>query len=351
MKGRFERIAKAIPSGLDGVLLTSEANMLYASGIELECGYVVITPNDAVMLCDFRYSESAEKTGRLTVKPLEKDALPKLVNELKIKSLGYEDKKISLCEFNSVKEKLDGVELVPLGDTIDRVRAIKDQEEMSKIISAQKLADEAFNLILYKDMHKRMSEKEIACRIDAAMVNLGADGPAFTTIVLSGTKTSMPHGVPTKDGPLQRGFVTFDFGARLDGYRCDVTRTFVNGYADEEMKHVYNTVLQAQKKAMEAIKPDSTGREIDKVARDIIDREYPNSFGHATGHGVGLDIHEFPRLSVSADEKIGMWSVVTVEPGIYIPGKYGCRIEDTVIVSDIGAISTTLLPKELIEYH
>ncbi len=351
MTGRFERIADAIPSGLDGVLLTSEANMLYATGIELESGYVVVTPKDAVMLCDFRYTESAQQAGVPAVRPLEKDALSKLISELNIKTLGYEDKKISVYAFNAVKEQLDGIELVPLGDTVDRVRSYKDPEELSRIITAQKIADRAFEFTL-KNISFGMSEKELACLLDSNMMRYGADAPAFTTLVLSGAKTSMPHGVPTKEGCLSRGFLTFDFGVKLDGYRCDMTRTIVIGRADEEMRHMYDTVLKAQLKATAAIRHTSTGYEVDKIARDVIETEYPNSFGHALGHGVGLDIHEFPRVSPAAkDERIGMWSVVTIEPGIYIPGKYGCRIEDTVIIGDEGAIVLTDVSKELLEIY
>ena len=234
---------------------------------------------------------------------------------------------------------------------LTEVRAIKSTSELEKIAEAQAITDRAFSHIL-EFIKPSMTEVEVALELEFFMRRNGAEAVAFDTIAVSGTASSRPHGVP-RSIPLERGFLTMDFGAKVDGYCSDMTRTVVIGKADEDMKRLYNTVLSAQRAALDIISEGVECKRVDAVARDLIEGAgYKGRFGHSLGHGVGMFVHEAPRFAPSARETdlLKRGNVVTVEPGIYIEGLYGCRIEDMIAVDNDGKIiNFTKSPKELIE--
>ncbi len=273
----------------------------------------------------------------------------KLLCQNGVKSLGYEDLDMSCADFARLKKDYPKISFLPLGQTIARQREIKDESELVHIAAAQAIADETFSHIL-KMISPNMTEIELAAEIEYYMKKKGAEDRAFDTICVSGSASSLPHGTP-RDRVLERGFLTLDFGAKVAGYCSDMTRTVVLGKADSEMKKVYNTVLKANETALDAVFAGAKCRSVDTAAREIIDRAgYAGCFGHAVGHGVGLFIHEAPRLSqFSVEEQLSVGNVVTVEPGVYLEGKYGCRIEDIVAVRKDGFENFTKSTKEMIE--
>lgn len=342
----------------EAILITSEINQRYFSGLNYTDGYVLILPENAYLLADFRYIEVARRDvsedifnivmpeGSMTAE------LERICREEGIKKIYTEEEELSCGAFDRLCKALVGVELVGGASAeIVKIRAIKSPEEIAKMNEAQKITDMAFEHILGFINYDR-TELEVALELEFFMRAHGAEGIAFETIAVSGTASSMPHGVP-RDVKLERGFLTMDFGAKFDGYCSDMTRTVVIGKADEDIRRVYNTVLSAQKAALEIIAEGLPCRAADKVARDIIyGAGYEGCFGHGLGHGVGMLVHEAPRLSSAApaDSLLTPGHVVTVEPGIYLAGKYGCRIEDMVAIGEDGEIfNFTKSPKELIE--
>ena len=233
--------------------------------------------------------------------------------------------------------------------TLEEIRAVKTEDEIEKIVRAQRIAEEAFDALL-KNIRPDMTETDVADELEYQMKKRGSRKPSFDTIAVSGSNSSSPHGVP-RNVTLEKGFLTMDFGAMCEGYHSDMTRTIVIGKADAEMKRLYDTVLEAQLAALAAIREGESNAAMDKIARDIIDGAgYEGCFGHSLGHGVGLKIHETPGLSWGAgDRTLKRMELVTVEPGIYIEGKYGCRIEDMMVVTENGGRNLTNAPKEMIE--
>ncbi len=342
----------------EAILITSEINQRYFSGLNYTDGYVLILPECAYLLADFRYIEVAKREvnedifnivmpeGSMTAE------LERICRAEGIKKIYTEEEELSCGAFERLCKALVGVELVG-GASVEivKIRAIKSPEEIAKMNEAQKITDMAFEHILGFINYDR-TELEVALELEFFMRSHGAEGVAFETIAVSGTASSMPHGVP-RDVKLERGFLTMDFGAKFDGYCSDMTRTVVIGKADEDIRRVYNTVLSAQKAALEIIAEGLPCRAADKVARDIIyGAGYEGCFGHGLGHGVGMLVHEAPRVSSAApaDSILARGHVVTVEPGIYLEGKYGCRIEDMVAIDQDGKLfNFTKSPKELIE--
>ncbi len=351
MRGKFEKISSSLPSDIDAILLTSAVNTYYATGFEYDDGYAIVTRGKTYLLCDFRYIEAAQSSEGTVKIELKKGVLSETVKKLGIKTLGYEDKELTVSALEALKQSLEWVEFIPTGSLLDELRAVKDADEISYIEQAQQITDEGFAYIVEYIRSKKcdLTEVETALALEFFMRQRGSDGVAFKTICVSGQSSSMPHGVPA-DVKLRPGFLTMDFGARVGGYCADMTRTIVIGHADEEMKRLYDTVLAAQLAALDFLKDGVSGASADKVARDIIDAEYPGTFGHSLGHGVGLYIHEQPNLSFrSTDKPLVPGNIVTVEPGIYISGKYGCRIEDMVLITDGGIRNFTKSSKKLTE--
>ena len=337
--------------GAEALLLSSEISQRYAVDFAFSDGYVLITERAAYLVTDPRYLEEASGAvdGGITViapKSRTEFIFDTLSTE-GITHLGIEDRALTLSEH---EELFAGKEIstVPIGKEIEALRAVKDEGEIARIRAAQAITDAAFSHIL-SALTPTMSEVDVVLELETFMRRNGADGIAFPTIVVSGASSSLPHGLPSHR-PLSRGFLTMDFGASVGGYSSDMTRTVVLGRATEEMKRLYQTVLTAQELGIEAIAPGVEGVLVDGAARAHIDREgYAGLFGHGFGHGVGLEIHEAPRLSIRAREPLCVGNVVTAEPGIYRTGEYGCRIENMGLVTQDGFDCFTKSTKELIE--
>lgn len=348
MKGKFEKIKNVIPEECDGILLTSEMNQFYATGFAFTDGYVLVTRDQTYLVTDFRYIEAAEASEGVVKVELKAGALAGLFADLGVKKLGFEDFCVTVADLRGFEKRFPDIGFVPIGAAVDKLREFKDDDELEKIAKAQSIADEAFTHILGYISTDR-TEKEIALELEFYMRSHGAECVSFDTIAVSGTASSMPHGVP-RDVKVSKGFLTMDFGCKYMGYCSDMTRTVVVGRADRDMKKLYETVKAAQLAALEAVRPGADLGELDKTARDIIDRDYKGAFGHSLGHGVGLYIHEAPGVSArSFGVKLEKGHVITVEPGIYLPGKYGCRIEDMVLYYGDGCRDITASPKNLIE--
>ena len=338
--------------GIDAVVILDELNQRYLSDFAFTDGLLFITAEKAYMVTDFRYYEMALNTANKEFEILTPEArtgfLGTLLSDHGCKRVGFEGLSVSYATHNSYCEKYPAVEWVNIADTIEKLRRIKTADEIEFIQKAQNITDLAFAHIL-KVITPNMTEIEVAAELEYAMRRAGADGLAFDTIAVSGDASALPHGTP-RNVKLKNGFLTMDFGAKYQGYCSDMTRTIVIGKADEEIKKLYNTVLQAQLSALDYLKSGCDCGEADKIARDIIDVDYKGLFGHSLGHAVGLFIHEAPGLSTRGfGNKLVTGNVVTVEPGIYLLGKYGCRIEDMVAITDNGIHNFTKSPKNLIE--
>ncbi len=356
MNTRVLKLQKKLKDIADGVIVTDEKNIKYFCGFDYTDGCLVISQSRAILFCDFRYIEAAKIGAEAPFEVImfsgrRKEWLAPILCEMNIKTLAFEDDVMTVKAHSLLQNDTEGVCLVPLGSVITELREYKDEGEMENIITAQRIAENAFEHILGFITPER-TEREIALELDFQMRRLGASGSSFETIAVSGAASSMPHGVP-RNIKLRKGFLTMDFGAIYNGYCSDMTRTLVIGKADEEMKRVYNTVLEAQTKAIEGIHHGIVCADADALARDIIDStRYKGTFGHSLGHGVGMDIHEAPNLSPRQKEKIlTTGHVVTCEPGIYIEGEYGVRIEDMLIFYPDKVVDITKTAKELIEIY
>ncbi len=342
----------------DGVLLSSEINQRYLTDFPFSDGYVLVTPRGGYLLTDPRYAEAAEAQAQaftvLCTAPGQRmsELLLPVLKRDGITTLAIEEDDLSVAAFGRLRETLSPCRLIEGGSrSLTALRMVKTEEELSKIAEAQAITDAAFAHIL-KWLTPTVTEREVALELDWFMRQQGADGCAFDTIAVSGSSSSLPHGVP-RNAPLERGFLTMDFGAKRDGYCSDMTRTVCIGKVSEEMRQVYQTVLAAQRAALDFLAEGVRCSEADAAARSLIEAAgYGAYFGHSLGHGVGLYIHESPSLSRKADpaSTLCRGHVVTVEPGIYLPGRFGCRIEDMVAIGHDGVLRNfTGSPKELIE--
>ena len=344
--------------GFDAAVISSQINIRYLTDFDYTDGYVLVTKNKSYVLADFRYIEAA----RATVNAAEFEivmpeggmlsAIAGLLDENEAKVVAYEDYTLACADLERMKKIFVGKELTPGASAMaDGLRLYKDAGEIEKMKKAQAITDAAFAHII-KVLNPNMTEIDAALELEFFMRKNGSEGVAFETIAVSGSASSLPHGVP-RNVKLEKGFFTMDFGARFEGYCSDMTRTVVLGKADADMKKLYNTVLEAQLAALAFLKEGIACKDADTVARNIINGAgYEGRFGHSLGHGVGMYIHENPRLSQGAknDDILTRGHVVTVEPGIYIEGLYGCRIEDMVGVLEDGTIyDFTQSPKEMIE--
>ncbi|MBO5262605.1 MAG: aminopeptidase P family protein [Clostridia bacterium] len=344
LRGTFDSL------GVDGVYLTSRTSHRYFTKFDNEDGYLLITQKNAYAFEDFRYIEVANELLSDTftvIEPKKTGTLEDIVKAEGITSIGFEDQEVSVSEYESLKSRVPNA-WKPIGNTVVTMREVKDEWEIEQISKAQEITDKAFSHIL-NIISTDITENDVAAELEYFMRRNGAEDKSFETIAINGKKTSLPHGVPG-NAKLTKGFLTMDFGATVNGYHSDMTRTVCIGKADEEMKKLYNTVLAAQLSALEYLSGGGVNsREADKVARDIIYKEYEGYFGHSLGHSVGLVIHERPALSPSNENILVPGNVVTVEPGIYIPGKYGTRIEDLVVIRKNGITNLTKSAKNLIE--
>ena len=352
---RLEKFQSRINEiGADAIIVSSELSQRYLSGFAYTDGYLLISPEKAIMLADFRYTEAAKKEVKdfeiIEPQGTMLGELYRLILANGYENVAIEEKELTLSAYENMCSTMPKAHLIKGASAlIENLRIVKDAEEIAIIAEAQRMTDLAFDHIL-KFINRNVTEREIAIELEFFMRKLGAETIAFDTIAVSGSASSLPHGVP-RDVKIENGFLTMDFGAKYKGYCSDMTRTVVVGRADEEIKKVYNTVYTAQKEALDALRAGMLCREADAIARKIIyDAGYEGRFGHGLGHGVGMFIHEAPRLSERAgDAVLEVGNIVTVEPGIYIEGKYGCRIEDMVAITENGILNFTKSPKELIE--
>ena len=349
---------RLIKEDTEAVLVSSEENQRYVSGFHYSDGYILVCKDTAYLLADFRYIEAARAgVSKADFEVIMPDGtmtaeIGLLCATNGLKRIYVEDERLSLAMLERLKMAAKDVSFESGASAVLLdLRAVKTKAELDLIAKAQTITDAAFSHIL-SVLSPKMTEIEVALELDYFMRKNGAERSGFDTIAVSGSASSRPHGVP-RNVPLERGFLTMDFGACIDGYTSDMTRTVVIGKADDDMKRLYNTVLTAQRAALDAVCDGAFCKALDSIARDIIDNAgYKGCFGHSLGHGVGLYVHEMPRLAQSAkeDSRLVRGNIVTVEPGIYIAGKYGCRIEDMVAIDlDGNMIDFTKSPKELIE--
>ena len=338
--------------GVDAVIVYDELNQRYLTDFHFTDGFVLITASNAYLVTDFRYFEMAEKSACKDFKILMPDDkvafLKSVFVEEQCKTVGFEGAFVSFELYSKLKSDHPGIEFVSINDSIEQIRQLKSPAEIELMQRAQDITDKAFSHIL-NVINPNMTEIEVALELEYFMRKSGADGFAFDTIAVSGDASALPHGKPRNE-KLKKGFLTMDYGAKVDGYCSDMTRTVVIGKADADMKKLYNTVRDAQSAALDFLREGIDCGEADKIARDIINVDYNGCFGHSLGHAVGLFIHERPALSFrSFGRKLRCGEVVTVEPGIYVYGKYGCRIEDMVEIRSDGVYNFTHSTKELIE--
>ncbi|WP_238483688.1 M24 family metallopeptidase [Anaerosporobacter faecicola] len=350
-----ERVIKVLDElNLDAVLVSDGYNMRYISGFTGATGYLYVSRNRSVILTDFRYTIQANNQSQgFEVIEIGKGGYTAAINDLldadQTKRLGFEDDHLLYANYSSLNEKLHKEEMVPVKDALTKLRIVKTADELEKIKMAEHIGDIAFTKIL-EVIKPGMTELEVAAYLEFFMKTNGAEGLSFDSIVASGVNSSMPHATPSNKKIELGDFVTMDFGCLYQGYCSDMTRTIVVGKASPEQKEVYNTVLKAQLAAMEVIRAGVIGKDVDKVARDLIDStKYKGCFGHGLGHSVGLFIHEEPRFSAGENNAILAGVTETVEPGIYIKDFGGVRIEDLVVVTENGFENFTHSEKQLIE--
>lgn len=338
---RLEQLRSVIAAnGADGALITNGFNRHYLSGFMSSAGSLLVTGSAAVLATDSRYSERAAAVAEgwdvrdVTSKP---DWLGECAAELGIKKLCFESGDVSVARHQQMAKKAGGVELIPVSDLAEQIRVAKDAAEITKLERAVLIGDEAFTKTA-RGIKPGQTESEIAFQFEFNARKLGASALSFPTIVASGPNASSPHH-ETADRAVREGeTIVFDCGVIYDSYCSDLTRTVVLGEPTDKIREVYNVVLAAQQRATAAIKPGVRGVDVDAVARDHIrEAGYGKYFGHGLGHGVGLEIHEEPYLAPRSKATLAVGNVVTIEPGIYIPGWGGVRIEDMAVVEADGA--------------
>lgn len=355
MLNNIARIQRALRQAhLDAILLTNENDRRFATGFPSSDGTVIVTVHQAFFITDSRYIEAARAAlaGIAQVLLCSHEApmrtlVQGILREANVQLLGGEEQTTSYAEFTAY-EQLLGLKLQPAQSILRTLRASKQPEELAMMYQAQQITDETFAQICTV-IRPGMTEREIAAELIYRMLRLGAEGTSFDPIVLTGPDTSMPHGVPGDRRVAEGDFVTMDFGCRKNGYCSDMTRTVAVGYATDEMKNVYDIVLRAQLAGIARAAAGVTGAEIDGAARKVIsDAGYGEYFGHSFGHSLGLYIHESPSASPSVKTPMPEGAVISAEPGIYLPGKFGVRIEDVLILREGGCEVITKAAKQLL---
>lgn len=339
----------------EGVLIMSEENVRYFTSFSSTNGYLVVTNQTSVFLTDSRYIEAAQKTITscdeiCEIKSVEKTLVP-LFDTLNIKKVYLEQSRVTLSVLSLLQKFMPNVQFIgdnTLDEEINSQRSVKNKEEVNKIQKAQDIAEKAFDSIL-SFIKPGMTERAVSLELDYTMLRMGAQALSFETIVVSGANGSMPHGVPGNKKIEIGDFITMDFGAVYDGYHSDMTRTIAVGAVSDNQALVYGKVLEAQKAGLSKIKAGTPCKKVDEAARNVINEAgFGKYFGHGFGHGVGIEIHEYPNQSPTSSAVLKAGNVVTAEPGIYIPGEFGVRIEDMVLVTESGYYYFTKCKKELI---
>lgn len=352
----LESLMTKLGASADCGIITSDVNRRYFMGMKSSAGTLLVFKEQAYFIIDFRYIEKAQKllSGNSQVKVILQKNLFEQINVLiekhNAKTVAVESDRCTVAQLEDYRKNLNAqvVSDSSFSDLINSLRIAKTQEQIDKIIAAQRIAEQGFEHIL-NFISVGRTEREIQLELDYFMLKNGAEALSFDTIALSGKNTSLPHGVPSDKKVGQGEFVLLDYGAVVDGYHSDMTRTICVGQPTEEMTRVYDTVLEAQLAGLGAVKAGISGKELDKISRNIIENAgYGDYFGHSLGHGVGMEIHELPTASPRSDEKLIENSIVTIEPGIYLPDKFGVRIEDFVVVKENGCENMTSADKKLI---
>ncbi|QIL45596.1 aminopeptidase P family protein [Vagococcus coleopterorum] len=352
MMNRVEKLrAKMQETKVSGFLVTSPYNLRYVSGFTGTTGLAVITMEEAYFITDFRYTEQVAKQceGYTIIEnkvPIFQE-MANLVAEKNIETMAFESDHMSFSTYKLIEGLVD-VPLIPVSGVIEELREVKEADEVATIRKACEISDAAFTHILGY-IKAGMTEIQVANELDFYMRSLGATSVSFDTIVASGKRSAMPHGVASDKVIEQGDMITLDYGCYYNGYVSDMTRTIALGDPGEELKEIHQRVLDAQLKVNEAAKAGMTGIELDYVARGYFEElGCAEAFGHSTGHGIGLEIHEGPNVSRVADKKFVPGNVITNEPGLYYPGLGGCRIEDDLLITENGVEILTKSPKELI---
>ena len=348
MRGRGDRLEALLGErDLDRLLVTELTNVRYLTGFTGTNGVCICGPGVRLFLTDFRYTEraAAEVEGWETL-TIADDWLGGIAERLEGR-VGFDDEHMAVRTLERLKAKLaDGVKTVPASGLVEQLRRVKDERELAAIAEASKLADEVWRWSVERGLAGR-SEREVARAAEARIRELGAD-PSFPAIVAAGPNGALPHAEPGEREIGRGELVVFDMGAQLDGYCSDGTRTYATGEPGEVARAVYDTVLRSQLASLEAVKAGVKGDDVDKVAREVIAAAgHGDRFGHGLGHGVGLEVHEGPRLSARSDDVLAPGEVLTVEPANYLPGELGVRIEDLVVVTEDGYDNLSSLPKDL----
>jgi Xaa-Pro aminopeptidase len=348
--GRLRALMK--DQGLEALLITNSFNRKYITGFTGTSGYALVTDSGAYLFTDFRYMTQAPEQApdfeviEHAAKPMT--TIREKLTELGICRLGFEPADLTYGTYVGYKAELGAIELVPAEPLVEKLRMTKDEEELAIMKAACELADRTFQHIV-SFLKPGLTEKEVALEMEFFMRKHGATSTSFDTIVASGERSALPHGVASDRVLKPNEFVKLDFGALYQGYCSDLTRTVVLGKPTDKHREIYQIVLEAQEHALAHIKPGMSGKEADRLARDIIAKYgHADKFGHGLGHGLGMEIHEAPRLNPTGDIVLTEGMTVTVEPGIYLPGFGGVRIEDDIVVTGQGVERLTWATKDFI---
>ncbi len=347
MQKRIEKLLSSVANG-EAVFISSYPNIFYYSGFKSEDGYLIISKDKRLLITDSRYTVQAKEQAPDFEMVDISQGFKNIFEKISENRIGFEEHHLTVSQYEKFTQAASGKELFDFQEKINTPRRNKDAEEIKKITEAEQLGDEAFEYVLSK-IKAGVTEKEIAFELEFFMRKHGASGLSFETISASGKRGAMPHGVAS-DKIIENGdLLTLDFGCVLDGYCSDMTRTVAVGRVSDWQKEIYDVVLTAQKAALSELEAGSKCAEIDAVAREIIKSAgYGEKFGHSLGHSVGIEIHESPNLSPKSTDTVENGNVLTVEPGIYIDGMGGVRIEDVAAIIDGKAVNITHSPKELI---
>lgn len=355
MQASLQNFISALPENIDAAIVLDASNRHYLFGIDTsDAGTLIVTHNKAYFIIDSRYIEVCKRLENDKMQVvLQKDLfsqIKEICNQNAVKSVGIEVQTISLALYNKLCDFLGNIidKQFDVSKIIMGLRSVKTFAEIEKIKVAQRITDDAFQYIL-GEIAVGKSEKELALELEFYMRSHGAKAASFDIIFIGGKNTSLPHGEPT-DYKLQNGdLITIDFGADVDGYKSDMTRTVALGCVSDKQKNIYETVLLAQETALKEVAAGKRCKEIDDIARRVIsDAGYGEYFGHALGHSVGLDIHESPNFSPKCNDILKSGMILTVEPGIYLPDEFGVRIEDMVLITENSVENLTKSPKSLI---
>lgn len=350
----IEKLQGFLPDHSTAALITSEINARYFTLFNYTDGAVLVTKDEAFLLCDFRYIEAAQKLASpdVTVVKFKKlfDTINDIILQKNIKSLMVEEEAVTIAYLATLRDKLNAELLTDckLSEKIREIRVIKTADEIADITKAQRITEKALTE-LFNYVKPGVTERQMSVELEHLIHVYGGERIAFELITVAGANTSLPHGVPTDYAVKDGDFFTFDIGSVYNGYHSDMTRTYAVGHATDKMREIYDIVYQAHMKAAEKIVAGNTTADVDIAARDYIEQKgYGAYFGHSTGHGVGLEIHEDPRVYKTDNTILCDNMVITDEPGIYLPGEFGVRIEDMIVVSGNESYSLADMPKELV---